>query len=74
MLSAGTIDYQEFLAGTISLSTLNKRENLLSVFEQFDKDNSGYLTIDELEHALTVLLPTSLVQFAPPAVFKFLHG
>ena len=42
------------MAGTISLSKLNKRENLLSAFEAFDKDNSGYLTTDELHDALTV--------------------
>ncbi len=51
---AGTIDYGEFVAGTMSLANLNKRENLLSAFEKFDKDNNGFLTIDELEEALTV--------------------
>ncbi len=49
------------MAGTISLSKLNKRENLLSAFEAFDKDNSGYLTTDALHDALTVRGPAGAV-------------
>ncbi len=45
---------EEFVAGIISLSKLNKWENLLSAFAAFDKDKSGYLTTDELHNALTV--------------------
>ncbi len=52
----GTIDYEEFIAGTINLSSLQNSDNLAAVFEEFDKDCSGYLTRDELEHALKVAL------------------
>lgn len=47
----GTIDYGEFLAATIHLNKLEREENLLSAFSYFDKDGSGFITIDELQLA-----------------------
>lgn len=47
----GTIDYGEFLAATVHLNKLEREENLLSAFSFFDKDGSGYITIDELQQA-----------------------
>lgn len=49
--NSGTIDYGEFLAATIHLNKLEREENLLSAFSYFDKDGSGFITIDELQLA-----------------------
>lgn len=48
---SGTIDYGEFIAATIHLNKLEREEHLLSAFRYFDKDGSGYITIDELQQA-----------------------
>lgn len=47
----GTIDYGEFVAATLHLNKLEREENLASAFAYFDKDGSGYITIDELQLA-----------------------
>lgn len=47
----GTIDYGEFLAATLHLNKMEREENLLAAFAFFDKDGSGYITIDELQQA-----------------------
>lgn len=47
----GTIDYGEFIAATVSLSKVEKEENLFAAFSYFDKDKSGYITVDELQQA-----------------------
>ncbi|CAN4105521.1 unnamed protein product [Withania somnifera] len=47
----GTIDYGEFIAATVHLNKLEREENLLSAFSFFDKDGSGYITIEELQQA-----------------------
>ncbi|KAI7752134.1 hypothetical protein M8C21_012462 [Ambrosia artemisiifolia] len=49
--NSGTIDYGEFIAATVHLNKLEREENLLSAFSFFDKDGSGYITIDELQQA-----------------------
>ncbi|EPS71343.1 calcium dependent protein kinase 12 [Genlisea aurea] len=49
--NSGTIDYGEFLAATVHLNKLEREENLASAFAFFDKDGSGYITIDELQQA-----------------------
>ncbi|KAH0682865.1 hypothetical protein KY289_020617 [Solanum tuberosum] len=49
--NSGTIDYGEFLAATVHLNKFEREENLVSAFSFFDKDGSGYITIDELQHA-----------------------
>lgn len=58
MDNSGTIDYSEFIAATIHLNKLEREEHLVSAFQYFDKDGSGYITIDELqqsciEHGMT---------------------
>ena len=58
MDNSGTIDYTEFIAATIHLNKLDREEHLVSAFQYFDKDGSGYITIDELqqscvEHGMT---------------------
>ncbi|XP_028805795.1 calcium-dependent protein kinase 11-like [Neltuma alba] len=47
----GTIDYGEFLAATLHLNKMEREENLVAAFSYFDKDGSGYITIDELQQA-----------------------
>ncbi|ESQ31908.1 hypothetical protein EUTSA_v10004083mg [Eutrema salsugineum] len=48
---SGAIDYGEFLAATIHLNKLEREENLVAAFSFFDKDASGYITMDELQQA-----------------------
>jgi calcium-dependent protein kinase len=44
----GTIDYNEFLAGTLSRAKILSKQNLEAAFKSFDKDGSGKITIDEI--------------------------
>ena len=48
----GKIDYTEFLAATIQKANYLKKEKLYEAFCAFDKDNSGYITKDEILKAL----------------------
>lgn len=49
--NSGTIDYGEFIAATMHLNKLEREEHLLAAFQYFDKDGSGYITVDELQQA-----------------------
>nr|XP_016487379.1 PREDICTED: calcium-dependent protein kinase 5-like [Nicotiana tabacum] len=49
--NSGTIDYGEFIAATIHLNKLDREEHLMAAFQYFDKDASGYITVDELQQA-----------------------
>ncbi|KAI4340523.1 hypothetical protein MLD38_025350 [Melastoma candidum] len=48
----GTIDYDEFIAATMHMNRMDREEHLYTAFQYFDKDNSGYITNEELEQAL----------------------
>ncbi|PKA50079.1 Calcium-dependent protein kinase 5 [Apostasia shenzhenica] len=48
---SGTIDYGEFVAATLHLNKLEREEHLVAAFSYFDKDGSGYITLDELQQA-----------------------
>ncbi|XP_051125295.1 calcium-dependent protein kinase 2-like [Andrographis paniculata] len=48
----GTIDYIEFITATMHRHKLERDEHLFNAFQFFDKDNSGYITRDELESAM----------------------
>ncbi|KAK8945943.1 Calcium-dependent protein kinase isoform 2 [Platanthera guangdongensis] len=50
---SGTIDYIEFIAATMHRHKLEKDEHLYKAFQYFDKDDSGYITRDELQQAMT---------------------
>jgi calcium-dependent protein kinase len=47
----GSIDYGEFIAATMNMNKIEKEENLFAAFSYFDKDKSGYITVDELQQA-----------------------
>lgn len=49
--NSGTIDYGEFIAATVHLNKLEREEHLIAAFQYFDKDGSGYITVDELQQA-----------------------
>lgn len=49
--NSGTIDYGEFLAATLHLNKIERDDHLFAAFSYFDKDGSGYITADELQHA-----------------------
>lgn len=49
--NSGTIDYGEFVAATLHLNKLDREEHLVAAFRYFDKDGSGYITVDELQQA-----------------------
>ncbi|XP_078447776.1 calcium-dependent protein kinase 2-like [Wolffia australiana] len=49
---SGAIDYIEFITATMHRHRLEKEEHLYTAFRYFDKDNSGYITKDELKHAM----------------------
>ncbi|KAD7117958.1 hypothetical protein R6Q59_005022 [Mikania micrantha] len=48
----GTIDYIEFITATMHRHKLERDEHLYKAFCHFDTDNSGYITMDELETAM----------------------
>uniref|UniRef100_A0ACD6A1B2 Uncharacterized protein n=1 Tax=Avena sativa TaxID=4498 RepID=A0ACD6A1B2_AVESA len=48
----GLIDYEEFVTATVHMNKMDREEHLYTAFQYFDKDNSGYITKDELEQAL----------------------
>nr|AHN49725.1 calcium-dependent protein kinase 1 [Hippeastrum hybrid cultivar] len=48
----GSIDYIEFITATMHRHRLERDEHLFKAFQYFDKDNSGFITRDELELAM----------------------
>mmetsp|Transcript_23210 Transcript_23210/g.44303 ORF Transcript_23210/g.44303 Transcript_23210/m.44303 type:complete len:261 (+) Transcript_23210:1530-2312(+) len=48
----GTISYEEFIAATIHLHKIENEETLWAAFQSFDTDHSGFITAEELTHAL----------------------
>lgn len=51
--NSGTIDYHEFITATMHRHRLDRDENLHKAFQHFDKDGSGFITRDELRHAMS---------------------
>ncbi|MBA0704244.1 hypothetical protein Golax_016514 [Gossypium laxum] len=48
----GTIDYDEFITATMHMNRMDREDHLYHAFQHFDKDNSGYITTEELDQAL----------------------
>ncbi|KAK8615284.1 hypothetical protein V6N13_069061 [Hibiscus sabdariffa] len=48
----GTIDYDEFITATMHMNRMDREDHLYRAFQHFDKDNSGYITTEELEQGL----------------------
>ncbi|XP_057478166.1 calcium-dependent protein kinase 1-like [Actinidia eriantha] len=48
----GTIDYIEFITATMHMNRMEREDHLYTAFKYFDEDNSGYITMEELEQAL----------------------
>ncbi|KAK4752484.1 hypothetical protein SAY87_021282 [Trapa incisa] len=48
----GTIDYIEFITATMHRHKLERDDHLYKAFQHFDKDNSGFITRDEIEIAM----------------------
>ncbi|KAI5065455.1 hypothetical protein GOP47_0020150 [Adiantum capillus-veneris] len=48
---SGSIDYQEFITATLNLNKIEREENLFAAFAYFDKDGSGFITMDEIQQA-----------------------
>ena len=49
--NSGTIDYEEFVAATLHMNKVDRDDHLFAAFSYFDKDGSGYITLDELQQA-----------------------
>lgn len=50
--SSGCIDYTEFIKVNIDRKVLLSQENLQLAFSHFDKDGTGYITVEELKEWL----------------------
>ncbi|XP_024959670.1 calcium-dependent protein kinase 19-like [Cynara cardunculus var. scolymus] len=48
----GYINYKEFITVMMNYETLHKEEHLLKAFKHFDKDESGFITKEEVRMAL----------------------
>lgn len=49
--NSGTMDYKEFIAAMLHLNKIQREDHLYAAFSYFDKDGSGYITLDELQQA-----------------------
>jgi calcium-dependent protein kinase len=49
----GTIEFNEFITATMHLNKMEKEDHMYVAFQHFDTDHSGYITMDELEQAMT---------------------
>lgn len=50
--NSGDIDYTEFIAACINYNDYNSKSNLEAAFSMFDKDRSGFITVDEIKSVL----------------------
>ena len=51
----GKINYSEFLSATINIQTFLSDTRLMAIFQQFDTDNSGRITVDNIHYAFEKL-------------------
>merc|ERR1719213_719515 len=50
---SGKIDYTEFVAATMSKKMANSYDSIWQVFKQFDRDNNGTISKDDLAIVLS---------------------
>ncbi|KAG4154876.1 hypothetical protein ERO13_D03G079900v2 [Gossypium hirsutum] len=48
----GAIDYIEFITATMHMNRTEREDHLYTAFQYFDENNSGFITMEELEQAL----------------------
>jgi calcium-dependent protein kinase len=48
----GTIEFNEFITATMHMNKMEKEDHLFAAFQHFDADNSGYITMEELQIAM----------------------
>ena len=53
MDGSGELDYEEFIAATLSTAKMENEDNLARAFAYFDKDNSGYISRSEVQKVIT---------------------
>ena len=53
MDGSGELDYEEFIAATLSTAKMENEDNLARAFAYFDKDNSGYISRLEVQKVIT---------------------
>ena len=71
----GTLNYEEFIAATANLSKLEREDNILAAFKQFDTDHSGALSKAEVMQALVSMGSTEQeVSVRPPASCHSCHA
>ena len=51
----GKINYSEFLSATLDVKTFLNDTRLRAIFQQFDTDNTGYITEENLYYAFQKL-------------------
>ena len=56
---SGSLDYSEWIVGTINLAKLFQRKKLQIVFNLFDTDKGGTITADEIKG---VLMPENILE------------
>jgi calcium-dependent protein kinase len=49
---SGDIDYTEFLAACMKYTNLESKSNLETAFQMFDRDGSGFITVEEIKTVL----------------------
>ncbi|XP_076942943.1 calcium-dependent protein kinase 26-like [Bidens hawaiensis] len=47
----GIIDYEEFVAATLHLNNVYKEDSIYAAFSFFDKDGSGFITLNEIQQS-----------------------
>ncbi|KAI3738478.1 hypothetical protein L2E82_28511 [Cichorium intybus] len=47
----GTIDYEEFVAATLHFNKVDREDSLYAAFSYFDKDGSGFITLNEIQQS-----------------------
>ncbi|KAG0592895.1 hypothetical protein KC19_1G288500 [Ceratodon purpureus] len=48
----GNIDFNEFISATMHMNKTQKEDHLFAAFQHFDTDNSGFITVYELQEAM----------------------